>query len=112
MNAKSTDQALDIDSEGSLRLPKVRRRRPTKRAAPVLTLVPNIPCMDTVECLRDLLGQALRGEIVGLAFAAQYRGGRKYCVEAAGQAFLNPTFAAGMAASLRDLLARRARGEE
>ncbi len=85
---------------------------PQLRATVVpLRLAPPAISLDTVDCLRQLLDEALRGELVGLAFAAMYRG-QKYCVEAAGEAHLNPTFAAGMAASLRDLLARRARGED
>lgn len=111
MATRSNEQPRAIDSESNLPRAKARRRSPTKHTAPVLTLVPNIPCMDTVECLRELLGQALRGEIVGLAFAAQYRG-RKYWVETAGTAHQNPSSARGMVSALHDLLGRRQRGEE
>jgi hypothetical protein len=111
MATKSSEQPRAMNSEGKLPRAKARRRSPTKHVAPVLTLVPNTPCMDTVEHLQELLTEALRGELVGLAYAALYRG-RKYRVEAAGGAYSNPTFAAGMAASLRDRLGRHARGED
>lgn len=65
---------------------------------------------DTVECLEDLLDEARRGELIGLAFAAMYRR-RRYFVETAGEAYRNPTFARGMVDALHDLLGKRARGE-
>lgn len=75
-----------------------------------LILHPAALSTDTVECLEELLSEARRGELIGMAFCAMYRR-RKYAVEATGEAFRNPTFASGMATQLNVLLSRRARGE-
>ena len=60
---------------------------------------------NTVQCLRQLLEGAERGEIIGLAFAAVLKG-RRYMVNSAGEAHRNPTFSRGMLLSLDDELGR------
>lgn len=71
---------------------------------------PGALSVDTVECLEELLDEARRGEVIGVAFAAMYRR-RKYIVDTTGEAHRNPTFARGCIAALSDLLGKRARGE-
>lgn len=70
---------------------------------PPFKLVNHRPSADTIETLRDLLGQAEKGQIIGLAFAAMYRR-RVYTVAVTDEANRNPTFARGMVAALDDLL--------
>ena len=65
---------------------------------------------DTVSCLRELLARAERGEVVGIAYAALQRG-RRYTVDACGEADRNPTFARGMVDALSDELKSRVWGE-
>ena len=55
----------------------------------------------TVQCLRQLLEAAERGEIVGLAFGAVLKG-KRYMVNTAGEAYRNPTFTRGMICALDD----------
>lgn len=50
---------------------------------------------ETVQALEQLLAQARRGELVGLAFCGMYRQ-RRYVVSTAGEARRNPTFALAM----------------
>jgi hypothetical protein len=72
-------------------------------------LVPDVVSHDTVECLKTLLAQAKRGELIGLAYAGMLK--RKgYIVNTAGEAHASPTFARGMVAALDDQLAGRVRG--
>lgn len=77
---------------------------------PPFGLVPDRLSDDTVECLEQLLNEARKGEVIGLAFAAMLKR-RAYIVNAAGEALRNPTFARGMVAALDDELGQRARGE-
>ncbi|MCD6674881.1 MAG: hypothetical protein LT106_18765 [Burkholderiaceae bacterium] len=79
------------------------RRRPFR-------LVPAEVSHETVEALGQLLDQARRGEIIGIAYAVMCKG-RDYFVDAAGEAHRSPTFARGMVSELNDALGRRARGE-
>lgn len=72
-------------------------------------LVPDILSNDTVTCLEQLLDNARRGEVIGIAFAVMLKK-RGYVVNAAGEAFRNPTFARGMVATLQDQLGGRVRG--
>jgi hypothetical protein len=65
---------------------------------------------DTVQCLRELLAQAERGEVIGVIYAAMHKR-RKYTVHACGEADRNPTFARGMVVALDDKLSRRVWGE-
>ncbi|MDT3680305.1 MAG: hypothetical protein ROZ64_15890 [Burkholderiaceae bacterium] len=86
--------------------------QPTRKRvkAPVLKLVEQRPLADVVGCLQELLVDAARGELVGLAFAAQYRN-RFYTYDATGEAYSDPVYARGMISDLYDLLGKRARGE-
>lgn len=72
-------------------------------------LIPDAVSNDTVECLKTLLTQARRGEVIGIAFAAMLKQ-RSYIVNTAGEAHNSPTFARGMVAALDDQLAGRVRG--
>lgn len=79
--------------------------------APVIRLVPKSPERrapevngDTVSTLVRLLEMATKGEVIGLAYAAQYPS-RKYFVDVAGEAYTNPTYARGMTRALDDHLA-------
>jgi hypothetical protein len=72
-------------------------------------LVPDTVSHDTVECLKTLLAQAKRGELIGLAYAGMLK--RKgYIVNTAGEAYDSPTFSRGMIAALDDQLSQRIRG--
>lgn len=71
-------------------------------------LIPDNISTNTVECLEQLLDQARRGEIIGLAYAAMLKQ-RAYIVNTAGEAHRNPTFSRGMVAALGDSLATRVR---
>jgi hypothetical protein len=71
-------------------------------------LVPDNVSHDTVECLRQLLAQARKGEVVGLAYVGMLRQ-RAFIVDTAGIAHQNPTFARGMVAALDDELSARVR---
>ena len=58
---------------------------------------------DTIEALTELLEDARRGELIGIAFAAMYKQ-RKFIVDTAGEAHRNPIFTRGMLACLDDKL--------
>jgi len=58
---------------------------------------------DTIECLRELLAHAERGDVLGIAYAAMYTG-REYVVGATGEARRSTTFARGMVDDLHDEL--------
>lgn len=92
---------------------EAQQRDEEKRRWPVLRLIQGEPAvsLDTIGCLEELLDDARRGDLVGMAFAAQYRN-RKYDVDTTGEAHTDPTFARGMLCALYDLLGRRARGED
>ena len=82
-----------------------------KPGRPTLRLVAaDAVSRDTVQCLRDLLARAERGEVVGLAYAAMQRG-RRYTVHACGEADRNPTFARGMVDALQDEMRGRVWGD-
>lgn len=70
---------------------------------PPFRLVPDQVSKDTIEALQQMLGQAKKGELIGIAFAAMYRH-REYIVNTTGEAHRNPTFARGMVAALDDEL--------
>lgn len=76
--------------------------------SPHLRLVTPVS-LDTVSRLRELLARAERGEVVGIAYAALQRG-RKYTVDACGEAARNPTFTRGMVDALSDELKSRVWG--
>lgn len=69
----------------------------------------NLPT-ETVAVLTELLNQAKRKRILGIAFAVMYRGGT-YIVNATDEARRSHTFARGMVAELDDELARQMHGE-
>lgn len=66
-------------------------------------LVPDNLSNETVACLEQLLTDAKDGRLIGVAFAAMYKG-KRYIVNAAGEAHRSPTFARGMVAALDDEL--------
>jgi hypothetical protein len=70
---------------------------------PPFRLVPDSLSHDTVELLEQLLNDARRGQILGLAFVAMMRR-REFIANTAGEAHRNPTFARGMVAALDDHL--------
>jgi hypothetical protein len=72
-------------------------------------LMPDNISHDTVEALKSLLEEAERGEIIGFAFAAMYKG-RDFIVNTAGEAYRSPTFARGMVQALDDHLMDRVHG--
>jgi hypothetical protein len=75
---------------------------------PYVLVVDNVS-NETVECLEQLLDQAKRGNLIGVAFAAMLKR-RGYIVNSAGEAHRNPTFSRGMVRALDDQLATRVRG--
>lgn len=58
---------------------------------------------DTIEALGDLCREAKGGDLIGFAYVAVYRG-RCYTVDAAGEAYRNPTFTRGILRALDDKL--------
>ena len=70
---------------------------------PPFRLVRDDISRDTVEALEQMLEQARRGEIIGIAFAAMLRR-RQFFVNSAGEAYRNPTWSRGMIATLDDEL--------
>lgn len=66
-------------------------------------LVPASVSHDTVQALQELLDDAKKGHIIGVAFCAMYKR-REFIVETTGEAFRNPVFARGMLACLDDKL--------
>ena len=81
-------------------------QQPAKPDRP-FRLVSDDLSFDTVEALEELLVQAKSGELIGMVFAAMYKGKTKqFIVNATGEAYRNPTFSRGMVAALDDALAR------
>jgi len=72
-------------------------------------LIPDNVSHETVKCLEQLLVEARKGEVIGLAYAAMLKR-RGYIADSAGEAYRNPTFARGMVAALDDRLSLRIRG--
>lgn len=70
---------------------------------PPFRLVPDALSHDTVELLEQLLDEARRGRILGMAFVAMYKR-REFIANTAGEAYRNPVFARGMVAALDDHL--------
>lgn len=73
-------------------------------------LVGDVISTDTIECLEQLLREARRGQVIGLAYAAMLKR-REYIVNTAGEAHRNPTFARGMVAALDDQLSDKVKGQ-
>lgn len=59
---------------------------------------------DTVRALEELLADARAGRLTGLAFVGIYSRGRRYIVNTAGQARVDPVTTRGMVGSLDDSL--------
>lgn len=76
---------------------------------PPFRLVLDAHSHDTVELLEQVLAEARRGQIIGVALVAM-RKRREFIGDAAGEAYRNPTFARGMLAALDDRLADMVRG--
>lgn len=76
---------------------------------PPFQLVPDSVSKDTVECLEQLLVEARKGRIIGVAFVAALKK-RAYIANTAGECHRNPTFARGMVATLDDHLSARVHG--
>jgi hypothetical protein len=62
---------------------------------------------DTTAVLEELLAEARKGEVLGVAFCVMYKG-REFIADATGEARRNPVFARGMVAFLDDQLAQHA----
>ena len=77
---------------------------------PPYHLVPDTISKDTVECLEQLLFEARRGRVIGLAYVAMMKR-REYIVNTAGEAHRNPTFARGMVSALDDQLGDKVKGQ-
>lgn len=73
---------------------------------PPFRLVPDTLSDDTVECLRQLLAEAERGNIMGLAFVALVRD-RRFIRNVAGECARNPLYTRGLVAALDDHLRER-----
>lgn len=58
---------------------------------------------DTIEALEQMLDEARRGRLIGMACVAMYKR-REYYANATGEAYRNPTFSRGMVAMLDDYL--------
>ena len=83
-----------------------RARKSTKAKRTVLTLVPDPVCRETFQVLEQLLVEALQGQIIGMAFVAQYKQ-RRFIADATGVCRTHPVFTRGMLKSLDDALARQ-----
>lgn len=70
---------------------------------PYLTLVNDLVSQNTVATLAQLLTQATRGEVIGLAFVAVHKG-MDYSTGVVGAAYSHPTFSRGAVAMLDDEL--------
>lgn len=73
---------------------------------PPFRLVPDTLSDDTVECLRQLLAEAERGNVMGLAFVALVRD-RRFIRNVAGECARNPLYTRGLVAALDDHLRER-----
>lgn len=76
---------------------------------PPFVLIEDTISNDTIQCLKTLLKQAEKGEVIGVAFAAMLKR-RGYIVNTAGEAHRSPTYTRGMLLALDDKLSRRVRG--
>jgi hypothetical protein len=75
---------------------------------PPFKLAPDELSNDTTTAIRQLLGMAERGDLIGIVFGGILRQ-RRYFVNTAGEAHRNPTFARGIVAALDDELGQRMR---
>ena len=72
---------------------------------PPFRLAPYQISTDTVLACEQLLAEARRGDVIGIAFVVM-RKQRSYWVYAAGECRRNPTFARGMVMALNDKLGK------
>lgn len=77
---------------------------------PPYTLVTDPLSHDTIDLLEQLLAHARKKELIGIAFAAMYRG-RQFITNTAGECHRNPVFTRGMVACLDDELAIKTRAQ-
>ena len=77
---------------------------------PPFRLVEGIVSTDTVEVLRQLLGRAKKGELIGVAVVAMGKA-RSYEFELTGEAARSGTFALGAVGKLWHRIAERIDGE-
>lgn len=68
---------------------------------PPFKLVPTHISDNTVEALEELLKEARKGDLIGIAFAAMYRQ-RAFNVDAAGETMRNRAWTRGMVLDLLD----------
>ncbi len=66
---------------------------------PPFVLIPDSISNDIIECTRTLHEQALRHELIGLAYTGMVKQ-RGYVANSAGEAYRNPTFSIGMCFAL------------
>lgn len=64
---------------------------------------------DTIEALEQMLDEARRGRLIGIACVAMYKR-REFYVNATGEAYRSPTFSRGMVATLDDYLREMTHG--
>lgn len=76
---------------------------------PPFVLIPDSLPSDLIECTKSLHEQALKGELIGLAFTGMTKR-RGYIANSAGEAYRNPTFAIGMCFALIRKLSGRLDG--
>lgn len=70
-------------------------------------LVKKVKDRATIEVLRDMIRDAEKGELIGLAFVSMYER-REYNIGYTGECARNPTYARGMILDLLDDLGRAA----
>lgn len=75
----------------------------------VYTLWPDQLSNETVECLAELHAQALKGNVIGIAFVA-YIEGFGFIANSAGEAYNDVSRTRGFLAALDDKLAQRVYG--
>jgi hypothetical protein len=78
---------------------------------PPFRLVPDTLSTDTIQCLSELLEHAKNGQVIGLAFAAIYKG-RRFIVNAAGECHRNPRYTRALVDDLHDALGQMCRERE
>lgn len=64
------------------------------------------PSQDTTEALIKMAADAGRGELIGIAYVAMYRG-REYYIGFTGECARNTTWTRGMVADLHDELKQK-----
>lgn len=75
----------------------MKRKRPYR-------LVSRRISTDTVKALETLRAEAMKGDIIGLAYVIMHQKQRNFDVGVAGECHRNPVFTRGMVKGLDDLL--------